>query len=302
MDIVTFKGIALLSILAVAVVGGLIPLVSAKSTRSERFFSFGNAFAGGLFLSIALIHLLPEGMQMLSRYSDFPWGAVIATAGFTTLFLDRILIRSRPSPGTMLNEDAPAIYPHVLLMMLSIHAIVEGIALGLEAHVAGAMAMFIGIVLHKGPAAFALILSLHVGGVGRSRQKVSLVLFGIMTPIGILVGLLSSVLLASTTDVYVMLQGGFSVYAAGTFIYIAAIDIIDRELSTDQTRIARYSGGGVAAADAASEPDNTPLGSIDKVHAHRARDRVLRGHPSMVARNAHPRIGFVRRRGSVRAW
>ena len=131
MDIVTVKVFSFIAILAIAVVGGLIPLISAKSTNSERFFSLGNAFAGGLFLGVGFIHLLPEGIEMLSAYSEFPWGAVTATIGFAALLLlDRILFPEYQVNESLGKPGSETIYPYVLLAMLSIHSIVAGLRLG----------------------------------------------------------------------------------------------------------------------------------------------------------------------------
>lgn len=254
MDIATVKIISFVTILAIAVVGGLIPLLSAKSANSERFFSLGNAFAGGLFLGVGFIHLLPEGMEMLSAYSDFPWGAVVATIGFAVLLLlDRILFPEYQVSESLRKSGTETIYPYVLLAMLSIHSIVAGIALGLEEHIAGAVTLLIGIVFHKGPAAFALILSTHMAGIHRSRQKAFLALFCVMTPLGIVLGVSSGVLFATSSNVYGVMQGVFNAFAAGTFIYIAVIDIIDKELTTHQLEMARY------AVSAATGEDDVPM-------------------------------------------
>ena len=250
MDIATVKITSLIAILAIAVIGGMIPLLSAKSANSERFFSLGNAFAGGLFLGVGFIHLLPEGMEMLSTYSEFPWGAVTATVGFAALLLlDRILFPEHQVGDSLGDAETNSIYPYVLLAMLSIHSIVAGIALGLEEHVAGAVTLLIGIVFHKGPAAFALILSTHMAGIQRSRQRSFLALFCVMTPLGIVLGITSSVVFATTSGVYGVMQGVFNAFAAGTFIYIAVIDIIDRELTTHQMEMARYAVSAVAGTD-----------------------------------------------------
>lgn len=250
MDIVTLKAISFVVILAIAIVGGLIPLLSAKSTNSERFFSLGNAFAGGLFLGVGFIHLLPEGMEMLAVYSEFPWGAVTATAGFgVLLLLDRILFPEYQVSDSLRNAGTGSIYPYVLLAMLSIHSIVAGIALGLEEQVAGAVTLLVGIVFHKGPAAFALILSTHMAGIERSRQKAFLAFFCVMTPLGIVLGVSSSVVFTTSSSVYGVMQGIFNAFAAGTFIYIAVIDIIDKELTTHQLQMAKYTVSAVAGED-----------------------------------------------------
>ena len=192
---------------------------------------------------------------MLSVYSDFPWGAVIATIGFAALLLlDRVLFPEYQVSESLRRSGTETLYPYVLLAMLSIHSIVAGIALGLEEQVAGAVTLLIGIVFHKGPAAFALILSTHMAGIRRSRQKVFLAFFCVMTPLGIVLGVSSSVLFATSSNVYGVMQGVFNAFAAGTFIYIAVIDIIDKELTTHQLEMARYAVSAVTGDDDVAMP------------------------------------------------
>ena len=255
MEIITLKVISLIAIFAIAIIGGLIPLISAKLGNSERFFSLGNAFAGGLFLGVGFIHLLPEGIQVLSAYSEFPWGSVAATVGFAVLLLlDRILFPEHKNAKTLQGAGSETIYPYVLLAMLSIHSIVAGIALGLEEQIAGSVAMLVGILFHKGPAAFALIVSAHSAGVARARQKSILAFFSVMTPLGIIFGIGSGVVFSSANDLHGIMQGAFNAFAAGTFIYIAVIDIIDKELRTHQLQTARYVVSAVVGEDDVPKP------------------------------------------------
>ena len=78
MSLLTFKLLAAIAILAVAVIGGVIPLMAARHDSSRRFFSLGNAFAGGLFLGVGFIHLLPDGMEKLEGIVEFPLAALLA--------------------------------------------------------------------------------------------------------------------------------------------------------------------------------------------------------------------------------
>ncbi|MYD43901.1 MAG: hypothetical protein F4W90_08425, partial [Gammaproteobacteria bacterium] len=240
LNVITIQLLALIAILAVAVCGGLIPLVSSQWAHSERFFSLGNAFAGGLFLGLGFIHLLPEGIELLAPYSSFPWGAFAGTAGFALLLLlDRILFASDEFSDASPPSREEALHPYVLLTMLSIHSIVAGIALGLETTVAGVVAMLFAIAFHKGPAAFALTVCAHSSGVSMARQWWFLALFCVMTPVGIVIGISSGVVWLESSDTYSILQGAFCAFAAGTFIYIAVIDIIDKELRTHHIDIAK---------------------------------------------------------------
>ena len=47
-------------IFAVAVVAGLLPAKVKSCGKNKTFMSMANAFSGGLFLAIALVHVLPE--------------------------------------------------------------------------------------------------------------------------------------------------------------------------------------------------------------------------------------------------
>lgn len=238
MDLISIQIFSFVSILVVAVIGGSIPLWSARFTRSERFFSFGNAFAGGLFLGIGFMHLLPEGIEQLAQITNFQLGMAIATSGFAVLLLiDRVLFPDHGFSASQESSKSKFIYPYVLLGMLCIHAIVEGVALGLTQQIAGAVTLMAGILFHKGGAAFALILTARVGNVNLKNQRVFLALFAIMAPLGIFLGTTSGALFTTEGDLYLMMQGVFNSFAAGTFIYIAVFDIINKELTMHQQQL-----------------------------------------------------------------
>ena len=72
MSLLTIKALSAVAIIVVRLVGGMIPIVAGRFDESRRFFSLGNAFAGGVFLGAGLIHLLPDGTEKLEAVSDFP--------------------------------------------------------------------------------------------------------------------------------------------------------------------------------------------------------------------------------------
>ena len=80
------------------------------------------------------------------------------------------------------------IYPLVLLVVLSIHSVIAGIALGIETELAASLLVMIAILSHKGSAAFALIVSVQAAGADRRRLLRVLTIFVVMTPLGILLG------------------------------------------------------------------------------------------------------------------
>ena len=240
MSLLTIKIIAALAILAIGIVGGIIPLLAARHHASRRFLSLGNALAGGIFLGAGFIHLLPEAAEALEDVVDYPLAALLAAFGVGVLLLvDRVLFESTRALGSEpTDEPRQPIYPVVLLLVLSIHSIIAGIALGLEPEVATSVLFMLGILFHKGSAAFALMVSAHSAGTGKTRLRVILGVFVLMTPLGILLGTVASNLLEDQAAT--LIEGGFMALAAGTFIYVAILDVIDAEMSRFDDRVARF--------------------------------------------------------------
>ncbi len=251
MTILTIKIMAGLGILAIGVIGGLIPLSVAERETRRRFFSLGNALAGGIFLGVGLMHLLPEANETLQGFYDYPLAALIAAMGMVLLlWVDRVLFEAVYSGADASGQERPRrvpVYPLVLLIALSIHSLVAGIALGLEPEVATSLLVMIGILLHKGSAAFALVVSAHVAGKTARELGRLLWVFVLMTPLGIALGTLASgIFEGRAADLG---AGVFNALAAGTFIYIAILDVIGAEMSTAKDRMARVASSALADED-----------------------------------------------------
>ena len=155
MSLLAIKIIAALAILAVGIAGGIIPLLVARQHGSRRFLSLGNSLAGGIFLGAGFIHLLPEAGEAFEEVAEYPLAPLLAAVGVGVLLLiDRVLFEGSARKDQ--DEEAPQpIYPLVLLLVLSIHSIIAGAALGLESEAATSVLVMLGILFHKGSAAFA---------------------------------------------------------------------------------------------------------------------------------------------------
>lgn len=240
MSLIEIKVVAALAILAVGIIGGIIPLLAARHDTSRRFLSLGNALAGGIFLGAGFIHLLPEAAEALEGVVDYPLAPLLAAVGVVALLLiDRVLFEA--GHATASDNDGGArqpIYPVVLLVVLSIHSVIAGIALGIEAELAASLLVLVAILSHKGSAAFALMVSVQAAGADRRRLKRVLTIFVVMTPLGIMLGTLASGLFEGHAAL--LIEGSFNALAAGTFVYVAILDVIDAEMSRSDDRIARF--------------------------------------------------------------
>eukprot|EP01084_Bolivina_argentea_P172495 298811_1 len=108
----------------------------------------------------------------------------------------------------------------VLLIGLGLHSFLAGIGFGASSEIKQAFALAIAIVSHKYLAAFALGCPFYKSGVAFKKQVVIALIFSVITPLGIGVGLLlSDGLQTYVTDVFISI-------AAGTFVYVAIVEIL----------------------------------------------------------------------------
>ncbi|MEA3492063.1 MAG: ZIP family metal transporter [Campylobacterota bacterium] len=218
MTILLFKTIMVLLIIITALAGGYLAFKIKESSRSTLYFSLGNTFAAGIFLGAGLIHMLPDAREGFSTVlaSDFPFAAFIASLGFLL-----ILFIEKSMAGKQKNAS------YILIFILSIHSIIVGVALGTEETIKQSIIIAIAVLAHKGSAAFALGVSMLKSEIESAKIMNLITMFSLMTPLGIVIGLvISNALSGKSTQFSIAL---FDALAAGTFLYIAIMDIFNEE-------------------------------------------------------------------------
>lgn len=235
MEIAEYKLLYLITIGLTGVLGGLWPVLTGARARYDRFFSLGNAFGGGVFLGAGLIHLLPDAIEnyrgLLGPDLDYPLASLICATGFLlVLLLEKVIVGGDEAyVANAASKSRYALVPYVLAIVLSIHSLIAGLALGAESDLTVSAALFVAIVVHKGVAAFALGVSLHRDKIERSKSIGIILLFSTMTPLGIGTGaVLGSALSEQGAQWF---EGVFDALAAGTFLYIAVVDIVESEFA-----------------------------------------------------------------------
>ena len=117
-----------------------------------------------------------------------------------------------------------SITPYILLIALSVHGIFEGIALGVMNTVKECSILFSAIILHKWAAAFALGISFYKSGTEKDLFIKMILLFTSFGPLGIIIGMIFS-------DAGNLIKGIMLSISSGTFIYVAASEVIVEEFS-----------------------------------------------------------------------
>jgi zinc transporter 1/2/3 len=214
-----WKLIAGFIIFSLALIGGSIPLTIKITDTSKQWLDCGNAFAGGIFLGLGLIHLLPDAQSSLcatSIHSHYP--LIFVVCAFSILLL-RIIEESTNKLLLHKKYNNKILTPLLLSTLLSIHSILEGAALGIQSIFSYFFVIFMAISIHKGIAAFALGTNIRKNVASQLTMFSMMILFSIMTPIGICLGSLFSKCLSG--EFAHLIEAIVDATVSGTFIYIA---------------------------------------------------------------------------------
>ena len=245
MPLVGFKLTLLLIILAAGWFGALLPELIDRRPGRERFLGWGNAFAAGLFLGTGLLHLLPESSQVWAALGKtYPVGALLAAVAFALILLiehvllpDPVHSAAHSHTGEPSHSDEP-VSAYALVVALSIHSVLAGVALGAEAATTGAFLTFAAIVAHKMTAGMALGITLKRDGFQRSAAMRLIALFAMATPTGILLGMATVGALRPISQQ--TFDATVSGLAAGAFLYIGAFDLLQDEFLRPGSRWAKW--------------------------------------------------------------
>ncbi len=230
MSLLYFKIGAAVLIITLSLITGLLPVYAKATEHNKRFFILGEAFASGVFLGAAFLHMLPQSVTEFTASLPgfaYPLATLICLLGFLLLvFIEKIYFRTEDLTQSIQRD---IMTPYILAVVLSIHALIGGAALGIETTMSTAIIIFIAIIAHKGSASFALGIQLKTARIELTRATIMIVIFSCMTPLGIACGTLIAQFLKHTTGEIV--EAVFTAFAAGTFLYIGTIHTFKNILS-----------------------------------------------------------------------
>ncbi|CAM9871817.1 unnamed protein product [Ectocarpus sp. 4 AP-2014] len=135
----------------------------------------------------------------------------------------------------------------ILATVLSFHAVMEGLGLGASSESA-APGIFAAIVVHKGLAAFSLGCIFFSSECSRLQYFLCMGVFSLLTPLGAALGML----VRASSDGSSAGAGVCTALGAGTFLHVAAMEVLPRELLHDSrmknTKMACLVGGYLSFA------------------------------------------------------
>jgi len=160
----------LLPVLAVAFGFGFVAIFNPSSQKNLRLLL---AFSGAFLLSITVFELIPsiyDGSN-LKRV-----GLFIMLGILLQIFLE--FFSKGAEHGHVHVHHNEDIFPWVLFISLSIHAILEGFPLNSNEN------LLYGIIIHKMPIAVILTSFFFASNLSNAKTIIFLILFALMTPLG----------------------------------------------------------------------------------------------------------------------
>lgn len=170
------------------VLGGVI--VSVMDHLNQRkLIKFMLAFSGGFLLAMAFVHFLPE---LYESEQPVRIGLFILVGFLIQLFLEYF---SGGIEHGHIHVHHNHKIPWALFISLSVHSFIEGIPISSgdsHSHLSG-QSLLLGILFHQTPVAIALMTLLKTSKISSFKSWIILMLFGIMTPLGLVFGWLFNI-------------------------------------------------------------------------------------------------------------
>lgn len=318
-----YKILSLIVLFSISLCFALIPIKISSFKTNLKLIGIANAFSAGIFLSVGLIHLLPESIEKFNEItnSSFPYSFFVAILGYSLiLFIEKVLfvqeeneldeqerknedasegdlvlamsIKSdsqrisdylhsfkenegdkneenfktlfskngnisnymsigKRSEDTLLDhpfdssdehrcimnnfhgnsrENILSNHPitsYILVVAFSVHAIFEGVALGLQSKTIRLLYLFLAIGCHRWVEALTIGINFSHSNVEYGDIIKFILIFSSTTPIGILFGMMC-------IGHSVFIEGMFFAISSGSFIYISASEVVIEEFSVSK--------------------------------------------------------------------
>ena len=197
--------------------GGIIGVVIKK--HSNKFLSFILAFASGLMMSVICFDLLPEALG-ISNIVNVIIGTII---GIVSMIFCDILVEKKFSVNSKTKgmENNLLKTGIIVSIGLAIHNFPEGLAIGsgFEASLKLGLSLAIAICLHDIPEGISMAVPMKNGGMKASKVLYYVILSGVTTGIGALIG---KIIGGISQDVIAVCLS----FAAGAMLYIVSGELI----------------------------------------------------------------------------
>jgi len=202
-------------------------IIIRKQQLAVEYSHYLNSFAAGLIMALVFFHLIPEAAELTELFVFFS-----VFLGFFLFYLLENFIVVHSGSEIHYHEDE-GINPHIettsqrtglmAFFGLTFHSLIDGVIIGVgfELNLEIGFLTSLAVILHEipeGVTTFALINKTMP-----EKAKIFSIIVAIATPIGAIIILLLLFFIGNLDDTII---GILLAVAAGSFIYVAASDLI----------------------------------------------------------------------------
>ena len=231
MSLLFYKSAAAILIFLTTLLAVIYPIKSRALPKHHRPLELADAFASGIFLGTALFHMLPDAIKDFTAAlgnNDRPIAELFCASGFLVL-----LFMERLSHFLASAKNHTNVLSYTLAIILIVHSLIEGTVLGVNTAFAATSVIFIAIIAHKGSESFALAVILNRSLLTLKRIISLIIIFSLMTPLGIAFGVMLTESLKTANGV--LFTASFNAFAAGTFLYMSTLHHINHHERQHET-------------------------------------------------------------------
>ncbi len=181
------------------------------------------AFAAGLLVSGALLHLVPSSVELIGGSSSLTWTLV----AFLVFYLleAHFVPHVHPRGEDPIDEHHHPPHRHIaalLVIGVGVHSLVDGVSVGAglsAGTLLGSVAALL-VVVHKMPVGIAVMSALYHSGVPGPRAAWTTSMLALVTPVAVVVSYLT------IRNVSANVLGVLLGLAAGSFLYVGGADLL----------------------------------------------------------------------------
>jgi zinc transporter 9 len=201
-----------------------VPLtLELSSDRLKQLTAIG----AGVLIGSAFLVIIPEALEIFEGHEEEESHIEPSTIGLVILigFVLMFLLEIFGLPHAVHHDEDKDLLGLSATVGLMVHAAADGLAVGasVSSSTETGLIVFVAIMLHKGPAAFGLSSFLRHIQIDNAKSKLYLFLFALSSP---LVAVLSFFALKDTSFATDDNIGLALMFSAGTFIYVATVDVL----------------------------------------------------------------------------
>mmetsp|Transcript_28029 Transcript_28029/g.39400 ORF Transcript_28029/g.39400 Transcript_28029/m.39400 type:complete len:452 (+) Transcript_28029:76-1431(+) len=216
----------------------LIPLRSKKISENKLALSLANAFSGGVFLSLAFAHLIPECVHGFHGFNEVMPYMIVLGGYLLIFFVEKVAFdahgalhemehagEEKEKPGIVNGDvgNSGSRSAVILLGALAVHSVLEMTALGLADSFGDSALLTLSIALHQPAESIALLVAFLKSGMPKGQIIKFLSIFSACGPIGVALGMAVNEFAAPIVDAIMLAT------VAGTFVYVGATEVIPEE-------------------------------------------------------------------------